>query len=440
MPLDKETYDQQFSAAANAYDTGDITTAFQNIRGLLSYPESPELDWRWAPTWNLFAAIGGEFAGKDFTQLAQHVALYPNNANILYRMGYELVEKSLPQIAATVLTRAQQLSPDNPRIIEELAVALERSHFHTEACRLLRSQPTLLEKYFLLRYLLVFNTIMLGDLAAVRQRLPLNPGNDREQTMAQNLEDMVTRADCISTASPLDTQDLRGWHFALTRGLLLHRSPYGLDAGMYGRYAYIQDSYSLIHEGIQRLKLVLDIWQFPLNRIIMLPDRSSQILAHAVAQAFHCDLAPWTDTPADRTGLVVAYDLNDISDVTFQHLSTVRPNQLFWTHASCWTQDQPYAADLTTFLYQFNTNPWSGQGMRRSDSGEPVKQAVDERAAPAIAADILNAPLRTDALCDRTDLETLASALWPRLQQMQQTQSLRCRQWNGSPVRSSQFT
>ncbi len=440
MPLAPEAFYQNFLKASDAYESGDAETAFRQIRPLLSYPATSELEVRWKTTWNLFSLIGSTFAGEDFAKLARQVAFYPDNINVLYKMGYELIEQSLPRIAATVLARAQHISPAQPSIVEELAVALERSHFHHDACEVLRSQPDLLNQKFLFCYLLAFNTIMSGDLSAARQLLPLRPGDEREQRMAQNVENMVARAGCIDAVSPLDRQDLRGWHFALTRGMLLHRSPYGLDAGMNGRYAYVQDSYSLIHEGIQRLKIVLDTWQFPLKRVIMLPDHNSQILAYAVAQALGCKLVRWSRWTANRSGLVVAYDLKDIAEEAFQNLGTLKPGQLFWTHASCWTQDQPYAADLTTFLYQVNTPPWSGEGLRMSDAGEPVKQAVDERDPSAIAADILNAPVDADALGDRSELEALASAIWPRLQQMQQDKRQRCRQWDGSPVPSSRFT
>src|SRR5436309_3575045 len=42
----------------------------------------------------------------------------------------------------------------------------------------------------------------------------------------------------------LGPQDLRGWHFALTGGLLINISPWGFDAGMNGRWAMVGDSYA----------------------------------------------------------------------------------------------------------------------------------------------------------------------------------------------------
>jgi hypothetical protein len=40
----------------------------------------------------------------------------------------------------------------------------------------------------------------------------------------------------------LDRQDLRGWHYVLTGGVLGSLSPYGFDVGMTGRWAYVSDS------------------------------------------------------------------------------------------------------------------------------------------------------------------------------------------------------
>jgi len=42
----------------------------------------------------------------------------------------------------------------------------------------------------------------------------------------------------------LDRQDLRGWHYVLTGGILASLSPYGFDDGMTGRWAYLSDSVS----------------------------------------------------------------------------------------------------------------------------------------------------------------------------------------------------
>ena len=52
---------------------------------------------------------------------------------------------------------------------------------------------------------------------------------------------MLARAGTARAVTSLDRQDLRGWHYVLTGGVLASLSPYGFDA-MTGRWAYLSDS------------------------------------------------------------------------------------------------------------------------------------------------------------------------------------------------------
>src|SRR5258708_13714115 len=113
---------------------------------------------------------------------------------------------------------------------------------------------------------------------------------------------MLKRAGCLFGIKLTDRRDLRGWHFVLTGGLLLHLSPHGFDEGMNGRYAFVQDSGALCLEGIQRLRAVLDTLKCTVPRVFELPERSSAILAHAVAQLLHCPLVPWPEIGSTQEG------------------------------------------------------------------------------------------------------------------------------------------
>jgi hypothetical protein len=55
---------------------------------------------------------------------------------------------------------------------------------------------------------------------------------------------MLARAGIAHAVTSLDRQDLRGWHYVLTGGILASLSPYGFDDGMTGRWAYLSDSVS----------------------------------------------------------------------------------------------------------------------------------------------------------------------------------------------------
>jgi len=53
---------------------------------------------------------------------------------------------------------------------------------------------------------------------------------------------ILARAGTARAVTSLDRQDLRGWHYVLTGGVLATLSPYGFGAGMTGRWAYLSDS------------------------------------------------------------------------------------------------------------------------------------------------------------------------------------------------------
>jgi len=69
---------------------------------------------------------------------------------------------------------------------------------------------------------------------------------------------MLARAGIARAVTSLDRQDLRGWHYVLTGGVLGRLSPYGFDAGMTGRWAYVSDSVEDCAAALRRLRLILD--------------------------------------------------------------------------------------------------------------------------------------------------------------------------------------
>ncbi|MEY9926628.1 hypothetical protein ABH926_001250 [Catenulispora sp. GP43] len=89
---------------------------------------------------------------------------------------------------------------------------------------------------------------------------------------------LVRAAAAAVTDGALGPKDLRGWHFALTGGVLLTVSPYGYDAGMTGRWAMVGDSYGACAEALRRLKVVLAANGSAPQSVSLLPDRDSQIV------------------------------------------------------------------------------------------------------------------------------------------------------------------
>jgi hypothetical protein len=430
MTLDLENYQTTFTEASQALNNGDSQQAFRSLRTILRYPGHPLLTAYWGQSFGLFAEIARIFVSDEFAAKVQKVADNADDAEALYDLGYDLIEYGLPEISSTVLTRANTISPGYPGIACELVCALEKDSLHAEACRVLRAAPQLLADNFICRYLLAFNSIMTGDLIEPHQILPsLQTSEDETEVfMAARIADILQRAELIQGYSTLDWQDLRGWHYVLTDGLLLHISPDGFNDGMNGRYAYVQDRYPLIREGIARLIAVLNAWEIKIPQVLVLPDRNSTILAHAIATILACPVVEWNDLEPDVPGLVVAYDLGMLESDLLEQLSDRYTGQFLWSHASCWTEDLPFAADFTTYLYQFNTAPWD-----RNIGTENVNNA--DKSNEEIIEEIINATLDRESMKDLDSLLKIAA----RVKNVPHLSDYRLKQYVGSPVPSSRF-
>ena len=373
--------------ALTALARGDARGAFSRFRQALEYPGAPELarPGPWRQALDTLAALCAAIAGEPLAELVREAR--DDDTQALCDLGFELMEHRLYGIAATVLRRGHQLEPRSHLLFVRLGSALTNQGLHAEAIRHLRGAPGAAEQNHLSRYLLAFNLLMTGDLEATRALLPGLPalrdrhedGQDVDPSDAdaeRSLEEMVARADAVRDVTPLHTRDLRGWHFALTGGVLLHLSPYGFDEGMNGRYAYVSDSEERCREGIHRVAEVLRAAELTPPRVFVLPERSSAILAHATAQVLGLPAVPWPAEGSTEPGLVVAYALDELEPSVLETLAAHHPGQLLWCHALCWTEPEPRCA-LSTPNSSGATSP-EAQGApararaRNADRGPPV--------------------------------------------------------------------
>jgi hypothetical protein len=437
------------AAADQALAAGDARDALGALRPVLDHsglvPERlAGRDWA-----ALAALLGRVAAGLGLDELAGRagrVAAEPDAVDGLFGLGYELLEVGLPGMAATVLERAVDALPDpsgavpDELALSELVVALEGNGTHRRARELLEARPGLLAGSFVLRYLLAFNSVMDGDLAATRLAAAgLAPGDGDEHEMAARIGRMLARADAVAGLCRLDRSDLRGWHFVLTAGLLLHLSPFGLDDGMHGRYAYTQDDDSRCLEGVRRLAAAVDAVGAPPPRVLALPDRDSMALAWAVGAELRRPVAPLSAATMAEPGLVVAYDMAVADGEAAGALAEHRPGQVLWVHAAQWTADLPYAGDLTTYLYQVNVSPWAGGGLRVDRDGGGVTSVPPAEGGPVeLAAEVRAAELPAGALDDLPELLGLARVA-ASAGALRLGQGDRERQWMGGPVPSSRF-
>jgi hypothetical protein len=356
-----------------------------------------------------------------------------------------LVERGANGVAATVLARVNDLAPGQEAVVLELAAALERDLHFADARRVLEAAPQLQDGSFPCRYALAYARLMNGDLPAAREALlRLRPGADGgEQLLAGRVEGMLRRADAVRGVTALDSRDLRGWHFVLTGGLLLHLSPHGFDEGMAGRYSFVQDSPALVREGLRRLAAVLDAWQLRPPRVFALAGADNGVLAEAAAGTFGCPLEQGPASAGDTAGLVVAYDVGALDADTAGRLQEHRPGQILWGHVSCWTAEPPFAADFATFLYQHNVSPWGARLRINPNTQEAEMIPPSDVAFADRAREVLGAPLEEGALADLPALVALARAARGLAGEhgpgALRAGGRRCHQAVGSPVASNRF-
>lgn len=427
-----------FTRVRDALREDDPHGALRALRSGTRYPSEFD-EAAWVTVFELVLGIG-EALGDDSDLGPALVAGLesPGDAKVLYDVGYQLIEVGLPDLAAGILGHALEMRPGDPAIVTELCCALEDDLRFPDARAVLEAFPELWEEATMARYLLTFHRFMTADVDGARELLDaLLRAEEELADTARQVQDMVTRADAIRGQAALDPSDLRGWHFAVNGTLLLHESPHGRDAGMNGRYAWVQDQETLCRSGIDLAKMALDALGMELPRVYLLGDRDSEILGRAAAEVWGLPAEPW---PGDGAGIIVAYDLSLLDEATWRQVAEHRPGQVLWGHASQWTVRHAYGADLVTYLYQENTPPWGARLVVDPETQQALDVGPDESPAEEIArrvadAEADNSDQDTDALVALVKAATGARGRCAALRDS----GRRRRQWCGSPVHSGRF-
>ncbi|MEX1361828.1 MAG: hypothetical protein AB1Z98_01795 [Nannocystaceae bacterium] len=428
-------YAERRTEALAKLDAGDPKGAFAVFRGAVGFPTVPSAE-QWEDAFQVFARIAGVIAGEPLGARIDAAARGYADPQCLYDTAYALYEESLFEIAATLLSRANELVPRTPAIVTELSAALEGAMLYHHAAQMLGASGLVHDDPWC-GYLFAFNSLMSGSIDQARDALAaVIPGDDANLPFAvDRVRGMLARAQAASTVSPLDHEDLDGWHAVLNGGVLLHESVEGFSEAMRGRYAYVGDDYGLLRAGLESALAVLAAADVEVPRVIAAPDRSSRILAWAVAEITGAPLEPLASA-IDQPGLVVVYDLDEVGDPSaLEALLQHRPGQVLWAHRSSWTNPFPYTPDLTTFLYQHCTSPWDGGALR-------VDPEPDHSGDETIGARILEAD-PVDSHSTPRELLALVEALRGVSDEhaagMFRSTGGRAQQQKGSPVPSNRF-
>lgn len=359
---------------------GDLAGSVRAVRGVAEQVPLREL----ATILTELAAAAGF---DDLAAAADAVLADPADPRALTVLGYECVEYAIPFAAIPVLGEALRLAPTLTQALSELVTALEDEFRHVEAVEVLLAHDAILRPWPE-RYLLVYNAILAADLPLARAEFARLPDPEDEWTFARDrVGRMLARADLAEAVRTLDHQDLRGWQFVSTGSYLGTLSPYGFDAGMTGRWAYLGDSYGRCRHSLDRLALTLSVTGLRPRAVSLLPGRADRILGLAAAQVL--DLPTREYEPGGTDTVVVAYDLNTLDGQLLATLHERAPHQVLYEHATCWTRPPAVAADLSGLLHQSVVEPWAAT--RRYGADGPEEVPADTRPVTEIAQDIVAA-------------------------------------------------
>lgn len=425
---------------------GDATGALRALRPAIDYPADAEEKARLVSALELLTEILRALGSEPLADRIAAVVAAPDDARALYDAAYSLYEQQAYAVAATLLSRANRLVPGAPEIVTELSANLEAMMAYgpamltVEASGLVGSDP-------MCTYLHGFMAMMTGQVEVARGRADDLARFEGAQTrgLRDALVGMVARADAVHRAVPLHDRQLTGWHAVIQGTVLLHESPFGFDEGMNGRYAFISDSPGLMREGLMRMQAVLAAAGRTLSRVVAAPDRASRVLSRAAAALLGLPLEPWSPGRG-ASGLVVVWDLDAVGDGAFlgalrQHTS----DQLLFAHASSWVNPFPFAPDVTTFLYQHVTHPWTGGALCVDpETQQAVRAEPDLRSEEALAQEILDAGVADPShgpLAEVLDVTRALAVPAPEHRGgIYRTSGHRLRQRAGSPVPSSRFS
>jgi hypothetical protein len=356
-------------------------------------------------------AVAVEALGAiELAALARAAATAGGASSELLALCRRLCDEGSPATAATLLAGAHRHAPDDSAIALAQVEALGAAGRHDDARRLLQTMHPWLLPDLDRGMALAWHAALDGDLAEAEAWLPRLAASTApaHRVRAAELAGMIARASAIRGVTALDRRDLRGWHFVITGGLLLHCSPHG-RAVMNGRYGFIHDGYDDCLAGIRRAAAVLATWQRPVARVLAPPDRASAALALAAASDLGCRIEPWTDGD-DGAGLIVVHDLAWLTPAQQDGLATHHPGQILYVHAASWTVAPPFTPDLVTRLHEHARAPWDSHQSLDATTGDLHDVPGDPAGVELLATRIRGAELAIDALADLPALVELAAA------------------------------
>lgn len=440
-------------AAAKA---GDVRNALELLQPIFC-SDDLNLNFKtWKATWDTFGGIAAFLEELSLSESSIAVADQWNNVPLLEAFSFELVQHGLYHAAIPIIKRGLKFEPEHAGLLFELANVYEELRQYDQARAQLLSATRLLEESFMARYLVVFYSIMIGDMTSAKEWynglikiLSYDVSDYREtyENLYSALEIILERTETLSVLFPFNDGSLFEWNAAINGNILLHSSKEGMEV-MNGRYAWLQEPPHLLFNCIAQLKSLLEHLKVKPQRLIALPDHDSNVLAFTAAKVFNCPVVTLSEETKSFPGLIVCYHSELISDAIKEQISEAHESQIFWCHSVDWTKDS-IAPDFISYFAQYTCAPWAVQKViDSSDIGSGNTPRVIDR--PAMTGTYQEIVEKLKSIVseeqhheESSHIKKLASKLYCLEEERQSTvfdlKRYRTKQWTASPVSSNRF-
>lgn len=114
-----------------------------------------------------------------------------------------------------------------------------------------------------------------------------------------------------------------------------------------------------------------------------------------------------------------------------------KSGQILFSYTMCWNEEFPFAPDLTTYLHQFITAPWSAGRFCAYEEGQLTNLTLDERRVVEVCQALLDANAEVDEQTGDGDmLMAMMHAIGSERLSVEQDREVH---WKDSSVKSSKF-
>ena len=370
------------------------------LRSICGYPRVLPTESDEQRTLSLLREIALAYSPSDHARMSTGRALTSSKG--LYALGYSLHEAKEYRLAAAVLARAAQDSPQNPTIASEFVTTLEMLALYHDVVDWLRPRVELRENFFL-QYFFVFALIMSGDdkgasleFTTLGSMLKSKPtiedpeGQAAESQQYEVLAGMFERMKHVRRHFNLDENDLIGWN-AVINGFVQLRCSEIADDTLNGRHDRLLEDNDSIIAALARVQHYLTVTNQPVEVVYAFPDFSSWMLASALARVLDVPIVPVT-TAEDVTnpGIGVLYHQDEsMKEWDAEHREALFPLFLqhgsgfvLWAHGSGWSDPFPVSPDIITYQVDEMVPPWldlyAELGRVGADGSARVRVQIEE--------------------------------------------------------------